>query len=316
MTAKRANITIVGCTMHSLYAGIMSLDMGHSTTILEKRSSIDYTNLYDCMIFNDSHMAYIGLLRRFNIAYTPIIDNIGLCQSLETMARDVSSVPDDILVNNSFEDVCNNVPDNCPLGPLLSSSNALDCINMIKTDFTSKRVHYKIDEINVRALCSRMLCLFLDMGGIILYNNEVKSVQHSRRFIVVTNTFYVHNCDILIMAISKNSMMQLTHKEEHRLLLEYVSMCQVPVRFLENSYDKDATLEMLLDDMHIVFPHTRKTAEYINVYTWKKGSTRSMFREGVKRAYNKRMYICGRSYSKNSMFVNYSLEDMEDCLSR
>lgn len=326
MTAKRANI-IVGCTLHSLYAGIKSLELGYSTTILEKNSCgyVKKKRFDNCKIFSHNHTAYIQILDTFNIEYNSIKNPLEcLTTFLEHIVQEMEDIPKDTMICNSFEDICVNVLSKYDLsilmsynhifGDYLSTINALDFVSIIKRDFTCRTRYFYIDDDKLALLHSRMLSLFVASGGNIIYDNEVKTIKHSKKFILVTNTFYVYNCDILMLALSKNNMLSFNWNHEQNTLLNYISTIHVPNRIFEKGIDEAMTLDAILNDLHIVFPQISN--ERMHTHIWTKGCCSELFGEKLKGTFNKRMHICGQSYSKNSAFVNYSLECVDECIAR
>jgi len=80
---------------------------------------------------------------------------------------------------------------------------------------------------------------------------------------------------------------------------------------LDNS---DEIRSVLLDNLHIVYPlYTNKSKQ---VYIWNAGVNNVLVREKIKSMYNDKFFVCSESYSKNNMFINYSLESIDNALLR
>jgi hypothetical protein len=50
------------------------------------------------------------------------------------------------------------------------------------------------------------------------------------------------------------------------------------------------------------------------VYIWNNGINNVLVREKIKNMFNDKFIICSESFSKNNMFINYSLEYIDSAL--
>ena len=64
--------------------------------------------------------------------------------------------------------------------------------------------------------------------------------------------------------------------------------------------------QKLLNKLHIVYPIIAN--KHKTTYIWNSNINNVLASEKIKMMYNERFLICSESFSKNNMFVNYSLE--------
>jgi hypothetical protein len=164
-------------------------------------------------------------------------------------------------------------------------------------------------------------------GAKIIFNNEVKNIKYIKKKInVTTNTHTIFNSDILFTSISKHNLTTFSFwNNDQKMLLNSVSAINTAV--IGNMINKlmiisDNTCihiqddqnirNVLLDKMHVVYPIFTSKSKYI--YVWNNGVNNIIVREKIKTMYNDKFIICSEAFSKNHLFINYSLEYADNAI--
>lgn len=345
---KLNNLIIIGCSIPSLYAGIRLLELGYKVSIVEKKNSylpISQAAYHNFSLYNDNHKAYISLLKCFDISGTKI-DNITFDSKLYNLINAVIQksklIPNNILMTHTFTSLCKYLVSEADLNELnayenifngiFNIINAADCINIFTSDILFENVmqspkYYFLHNDAVNNLLSKMLKAFQNKSGRVIFNNEVKNIRYiKKKYVVNTNMHHVLSCDLLLTTISRNNLMCFGFwNNEQKMLLNSVSAINSSV--IDNMLHKlifssiDATIQdhnhneirdKLLDQLHIVYPLFTNKSKYI--YIWNNGANNILVRERIKNMYNDKFIICSESFSKNNMFINYSLEYIDSAL--
>jgi len=334
---KKNNVNIIGCNISSLYAAIKCLDLGYNVTILEKKDSI--LPLSDALynnykLFNSSHKQYINLLKRFSININAIkIDfNEKILKIINTVIEKSKIIPMNIILTYSFKNLISQILNNSDQEELkiydtiFNSINAYDCINLFSNDINSKYKYYYINDKEISILINKMCRYIFSKNGKIIYNIHIKNINY------INNKYYLYQyllyedvfcCDILLSTISIKNLSLFTFWSKDQLnILNSVNAASVIIvkDFLNNIFNlnnielgSDNTRQQLLENLHIVYPHYNKSQ---CIYLWKKGVNSILMREKIRNMYNNNFYICSESYSKNNLFINYSLDNIDQCLSK
>ena len=335
---KLNNVIIIGCNISSLYAAIKLLDLGYKVTIIEKKHS--YLPVYDRVyhnfkIYNDNHKVYISLLRRFEIKPDKINIKIDDCliSLINTILVKSKPIPNNILMTHTFASLFKSLLSETEYDALISYENifsgifnvinAMDCINLFTNDIGCANVnYYKISMQSVNELINKMLSYIHNKNGRIIYNNEVKTIKYMKqKFVIGTNAHITLTSDMLLTTISRDNLLLFNFwNNEQRLMFNTVSCINLSIinniieyfTLTSVSGNSDETRSVLLDKLHIVYPlHTNKSK---HVYIWNNGVNNVLIRERMKCMYNDKFFICSESYSKNNMFINYSLESIDNAL--
>lgn len=161
-------------------------------------------------------------------------------------------------------------------------------------------------------------------GGKILYNTEIKNISYiKKKFNIYTNNSILL-CDILISTISKNNILKFKfwNKEQKNILtnttntIEYKIINSFINNFINNDNDegndKDNDIKnIILYNFHIIYPNMINK-QSLNI--WNRGYNNDIIREKIKNIYNNKFFICNDSYSKNNIFINYSLENIDNII--
>lgn len=334
---KSNNVIIIGCSIPSLYAGIKLIDMGYKVTIIERKNlhyPISQAAYHNFSLYNDNHKAYINLLKQYDIK-SEILCNPNFDDKLYALINIIIQkskyMPQSILMTHTFTSLCKYLASDTVINELnayddifngiLNIINALDCINMFSNDFSNQVNYYYINNQSLNDLIVKMTKVFQSKYGKIIYSNEVKNIRFiKKKYIISTNMHHTFNCDIVFTTISKENLMAFGFwNSDQKILLNSVtainsSIVSNMVNRLVGKIDSDnnQTRDMLLDCMHIVYPIFTKKSKYI--YVWNNGINNVLAREKIKNMYNDRFIICSEAFSKNNMFINYSLEYIDSAL--
>lgn len=328
---KRLNsIIIIGCSIPSLYAGIKSLELGYRVTIIEKKGAshpITQAAYNNYNIYNDNHKTYINLLRRFDVKPSHsfrITKNQRLFDIINSVIQKSKLIPNNIIMSHTFASLCKHLisdADNFYLNSnenafsgLFNIINAIDCINIFTTDITNQCNYYFLDSTAINNLLSKMIEYFKLMSGKIIYNNEVRTIRYiKKKYIISTHLHNTFNSDYLLTTISRDNLSAFGfwNNEQISLLNNVIGINANIINSLMNTImDTHNTVNdnrpLILDCMHIVYPLYTNKLKYI--YIWNNGINNVLIRETIKNMYNDRFIICSESFSKNNMFINYSLE--------
>jgi len=340
---KLNSLIIIGCSIPSLYAGIRLLDMGYKVSIIEKKNSgcpISQAAYHNFNIYNDNHHAFISLLRQYEIQGVHMNNrcfDTKLYNLIYSIIQKFKLIPNTILMTHTFHSLCKCLITDAELNELhsydnifngiFSVINAADCINMFTTDISNNTKYYFLCNDSVHVLVSKMCKQFQNKSGKLIFNNEVKNIRYiKKKYVLNTNMHHVFSCDVLLTTISKNNLQSFGFwNNDQKILLNSVSAINSAV--IDNMLrkliicnietdikgDNDNQIRSkLLTDLHIVYPAFTNKSKYI--YTWNNCVNNVLVREKIKTMYNDKFVICSESFSKNNMFINYSLEYVDSAL--
>jgi protoporphyrinogen oxidase len=338
---KSNDIIIIGGGITGLYAGIKCLELGFNVKIIEKKynfGNVSYnTNDISCELFNNNHSSYLGLLHKFNMIITPILNNnIRDNKILNSILDKFKNIPQNILLSFTFINLCKQLLTNCEYDELCKDSNendilntitAYDAVNIFKNDINNNVQYYKCEE-SYQELINKMVNYFLFKKGKLINNTEVTGFTYINKKFVIYCNYATFTSDILILSISKDNLLsfKMWNKEQIKSLnsVNYTSsdnlkniykfsywydniIKDTPEKNL--LYDKNIR-DNLLTDLHIIYPIIKK--KYKKIYFWNKNVNNIIMREKIRNIYNSNLFICGDSYCKNSIFINYSLETFDN----
>lgn len=335
---KINSIAIIGCSIPSLYAGIKCLTMGYSVTIYEKRNESHYSDTLarqNLKIFNENHLTYIELLKSYQIQYeklSKIQYNSELFNFMNIVIQQSNVIPNTILVSQTMTTLCANLMINIDFikhdnefDYIFDKISAFECINLFKNDFIENIDYFYLNKDNIDNLLNKMCSRFVNNGGNISYDSQVTNVRYvKRKFNLMINNSLVYS-DILLTTISKINLALFGFwNNEQRMLLNAIqgvptshisAMIHKIIKLPDNISILDEFTEvnhMLLNDLHIVYPIIAN--KHKTTYIWNTNINNVLVSEKIKHMYNERFLICSESFSKNNMFVNYSLEYVNNTL--
>ncbi len=336
---KINNVIIIGCSIPSLYAGLKCLDLGYKVSIIEKKNSIKVSDAayHNFNIYNDNHKSFIALLKKYDIKGDKIL-NAPFDNKLYSMINNVLQksklIPQNILLTHTFSSLCRhlmsdkdmqefNAYDNIFNG-IFNVLNASDCINIFTYDLTDHSNYYFLSNAKVNDLMNKMLTSFTTRFGKLIMNNEVKNIKYiKKKYTVYTNMHHILTSDVLFTTISKENLGAFGFwNNDQRLFLNTVNPINASI--IKNVLDKlvftvpphfqGNIRETLLNDLHIVYPLFTNKSKYI--YVWNIGINNILVREKIKSLYNDKFIICSESFSKNNMFITYSLDFVDSAVMR
>lgn len=329
---KSNSIAIIGCSIPSLYAGIKCLTMGYVVTIYEKQSDIVHSDILshnNLKIYNENHLSFIELLKSYQICSEKII-NIEFNSEIFSLMNDViqrsKTMPNTILVSQTITSLCQNLMINMDsmkykntFDYIFNKISALDCINLFKHDFVENIKYFYLNKQEMDMLLNKMKYRFENNGGNIVYNSNVTNIRYiKRKFNITTNNLIVYS-DILLTTVSKSNLSKFGFwNNEQRMLFNTVQ--DIPSVHINTMISKIIKMpnnisildeftkvnQMLLNNLHIVYPIIAN--KHKTTYVWKSNVNNTLVSEKIKHMYNDNFLICSESFSKNNMFVNYSLE--------
>jgi hypothetical protein len=335
---KSNNVIIIGCSIPSLYAGIKLIELGYKVTIIEKKNSyhpISQAAYHNFNLYNDNHKAYINLLKRYDIK-SDKVNTIHFDEKLylliNTIIQKSKYIPSNIVMTHTFTSLCKyltpdslnndlNSYDNIFNG-IFNIMNASDCINIFTHDLINQVDYYYLSNDAINELIIQMIKTFQGKYGKIIYSNEVKNIRFiKKKYVISTNMHHTFSCDIVMTTISKDNLSSFGFwNNDQKILLNSVTAINSSIisnmvnKLLIGNIEQDNhhIRDKLLDCMHIVYPLFTNKSKYI--YIWNNGINNIIIREKIKTMYNDRFIICSESFSKNNMFINYSLEYIDSAL--
>jgi hypothetical protein len=327
------NVLIIGCTISSLYTAIKCIDLGYNVKIVDKNNRIEISDyLYDnCIFFNSNHKKYINLLKRFNINYNSrdIILNEKIIKIIKTVIDKSKYIPNNILQSYSFIELSSQILNKNDIAELynyeiiFNNINSKECIDMFSNDLNNIHTFYNIKKSDIVLLINRMIKYLTDNNCEILYNVKIKNINYIGN-IFKLNTDNLNSSilytDIVIATISKKNLLLFNfwNGEQISLLNSTYSVNILEIKkfidylIIHNSHESNIR-ENILRNIHVVYPLFNK---YKNFYFWKKGKNSVLIMEKIRNMYNRNFFICSESYSKNSLFINYSLEYIDKSISK
>lgn len=323
------NVIIIGGGICSLYMGIKFLDFGYDVCIMEKNNNIDLCKhdgeYYNYQIYNNNHSLYISLLKYYGIygkGIKNVVYNSKFYSIITKVKIKIKTIPSSILISLSAMKLLQKVlsvedfnyileiTNHSNVNNLFNIINIIEFLNIINNDF-SKTFYYYLDKQIINNLLLKMIKNFQNKGGIILYNNEVNTIKYNNKIFVLNHKF---TCDYLLTCISKEKLLKFSFWNEYQkyLLNSVESINSCAAKCLLNKIlnidipDENKKINnKLLEEQHIVYPSNIKKN---NIYVWKQGTNSIAVRENIKYIYNTQFIICSESYTKNNLFINYSLE--------
>ena len=337
---KKNDIIIIGCDIIGLYAGIKCLELGFNVKIIEKKiyfgNILNNTNNISYEFFNNNHTVFINLLKKFGINTCQIVNNNYNNKLLNYILDKSKNIPQNILISLSFANLCKQLLSNNEYEELYRDLNednifgmitAYDAINMFKYDINNTVKFFKCND-PIQELIKRMLNYFLLKKGKLINNTEITSFTYINKKFIIYGNYSTFSCDYLILSISKDNLLSFKIWNNEQIALLNTVSC-TDDNNLKNIYkffyiynyinDKDESINFdknirdnLLLDLHIIYPLLKK--KFKKIYYWNQNVNNIIVREKLRNIYKNNLFICSSSYSKNSMFLNYSLETFENII--
>tara|TARA_B000000477_G_scaffold124118_3_gene130928 strand:- start:1875 stop:2915 length:1041 start_codon:yes stop_codon:yes gene_type:complete len=337
---KRNNkIAIIGGNISGLYSAIKYIDSGFNINIYEKKNyiNIDSFDNYIYSLYNDNHTIYINLLQKFEIKSIKLNDitfNDKLYDIFNIVIEKSKLIPNNVLLTYTFFNLCKtclkqndidiikNYFNNCDI---INNINAIDFIYIINKDLTSNTNYYYVTNDNINLLIKRMIA-YIDNKNKIYYNNNVKTIKYNtnnstNKFIINDNKSILY--DYIICTISKDNLLAFDFWNYKQIsLLNNVTnvnssnvktMIDKLINFNINQTKLDNNEKIrykLLSDFNIVYPIGNNKLK--NICFWNIGCNNVIIRDRIKNIYNNKFLISSDSFTINNMFINYSLDNIDN----
>jgi hypothetical protein len=183
--------------------------------------------------------------------------------------------------------------------------------------------YYYVSIQSINELINNMISYIHNKNGKIIYNHDIKTIKYiKRKFIIGASNHNMFNSDMLMTTISKNNLCSFNFWNNTQLSLmntvHAINSCNIKnileqlISFKQQDDNSENIRDILLDDLHIVYPIC--TIKDNNNYVWNPGVNSVIVREKIRTMYNNKFMICSESFSKNNMFINYSLEMVDNAL--
>ena len=175
-----------------------------------------------------------------------------------------------------------------------------------------------------------MLNYFLLKKGKLINNTEITSFTYINKKFIIYSNYTAFSSDLLILSISKDNLLsfKIWNKEQIKSLntVSYINsnnlknIYKFSYWYDNINYDNNDELinidknirNDLLSELHIIYPLIKK--QFKKIYFWNQNINNVIIREKIRNIYNSNLFICGNSYCKNSIFLNYSLETFDNII--
>ena len=338
---KNNSISIIGCSIPSLYAGIKCLTIGYSVTILEKNLENEHDELLsynNLQLYNDNHETYDRLLKSYQLNGEILCDikyNSDFFSLIETIIYKSKFIPSTILSSQNLAGLCKYLSINIDIlkkynsfDHIFNKISAQECLNIFKYDIVNTSNYYYVSNHVIRNLLKIMKYNFELKGGKIIYDSYIKNIRYVKKKFNLTSQsssqLSVYNSDYILTTISKNNIQSFTfwNKEQRKMLNSVIAiptshinaMMQniLHTKFISIIDGVKNVHKLLLHDLHIVYPIISNKEK--TTYLWNSNVNNVLISEKIKCMYNDKFIICSESFSKNNMFVNYSLDVIDSII--
>ena len=346
---SKGNIIIIGGNITGLYAAIKCLDIGYNVIIIERKNNNitnkNYNITYE--FFNNNHKTLFLLLKKFKITPKQLYNNNNIKDDklnniLKHIIEKSKLIPKNILTTITFCNLCKQILHPSQVDELykfidkfneiFDLISADDALNIFINELNNNLQYYTYSE-GITELINRMIRYIIEKEGIIFNNLNVNNINYKdKKFNIYTNK-KIFSADILISTISKKNLTNFSfwNDEQKKYLNTIESINSYTLNNLyknfywyndinnkeiidKNNIENELNIrKKLLYDLHVVFPTVKND---INVYFWKCGINNIITKNKINNLYNNNFFICGESYNKNNIFLNYSLESIDDIIPR
>jgi hypothetical protein len=232
---------------------------------------------------------------------------------------------------------------------IFNSISANDCLDMFINDFSDDVMYYTLSNTSIENLITKMLQDFQKReNNKIYYDTHIKHFKYiDKKFLLQSSNLLQSSkllqssnllqsskllqssnlssdlvqSDFLITTISKSNLSAFSFWNSDQLNnLNKVSVIKasiIPI-IVNNIMHMPKSLyninQVLLNELHIVYPIFTDKLKYIHLFNI--GVNNVVISEKIKHMYNSKCLICSESYSRNNMFIHYSLDYIEKSLTK
>ena len=161
--------------------------------------------------------------------------------------------------------------------------------------------YYYVSMQSINELISNMIAYIHNKNGKIIYNHDVKTIKYiKRKFVIGASNHNVFNSDMLLTTISKDNLCTFNFWNNTQLSLmntvnavnstNIKNILERLISFKEQDDNSENIRNILLDDLHIVYPIY--TSKDNNTYVWNPGVNSVIVREKIRTMYNNKFMIC------------------------
>lgn len=319
-------IMILGGNFIGLYAALRCVDLGYNVSIIDKQYTLGSTKTANYSTFHKHHTAYINLLNRFNIKYSPVPINTNprLRNIINKIIAKSKFLPKKNLLYQPFTSFCKTVLQQYEYDFIASSinnfdctfckMNTLDCINIFIYDINPTLEYYVL--LDDFSLLIKKIISYLKENNVNFINANISDFRFIENRFILHSPQAIYSADILIMSLNKKNLLQLKcWNKEQRSILNSLSLYHNDVSdfyFLtKQDASQTALIKSVLENMHITFPDSPYSKT--SMYLWNIGVNNIFIREKIKHIYNPFFFLCSESYARNNIFINHTL-DLFECI--
>ncbi len=330
-------LCIIGLNFSTLCNALKYINSNIEINIYEKKPnlSINIGDNYIYNLYNDNHKNYINLLKKFNISSTELelVFNDKIYNIINIVIEKSKLLPYDICISYTFINLCKNLLNQNDYDYLISvfgdniifvNINAYDFINIYKNDISRKLKYYYVSNDNINLLISKIYNLIkISLNITVNYNVLVENIEYKSNKFIINNEL---NFDYLITSISKKNLLEfkIWNIEQIKILninrtIKLYNTKLFINKFFKINLDKvENTInisKLLLENLQIIFPQSvnkNKNVSIWNTYSKDKNINRIVMANKIKFLYNNKFFISGETYLKNSLFINYLIENIEN----
>lgn len=329
---KNDTIVVLGANILGLYSAIKLTDNGfNNITIIDKNLILGRLKSDNHIFFHKNHTLYIELLQRFNIKFTSvnIVKNNTLqyiiyaiinkskiysyksliCQSFLNFTKKILSFQDYNYLKESI----------ISFEIIFEKINVLDAIEIFTKDINIYLDYYVLeDDINLLVF---YMIEYLKNKGIIFLHKEIIDFKYNNNKFILYSKNDVHKltCSILLTTLSKKNLLyfKFWNTDQKILLNSSTNYNFETYNFYNHLYTINKKQELTNDTKTYILQKTRLVfPQYIqmlfskknDISLWNIGINNQFTRDKLKYIYNNKFILCSDSYSKNNLFINYSLE--------
>lgn len=339
-------LCIIGSYISGLYSAIKYIDCNNlEINIIEKKCEIVNHNSnnddYIYNLYNDNHLNYINLLKKFNIESInlDIKFNDKLYAMINYVIEKSKLLPYNIYLSYSFINLCKNFLNNIDfeyiqkelnINNILNYINACDFINFFNDDLSKKVKYYYVTNNNINLLISRMIETIKQSNINFLYNTKINNINYDNNIFILNNNKNL-KYDYIICTLSKKNLLELKlwNNKHLNILNTVTNINKVNVKNLIDNFininidtniieNNNIIRNLILDKLHVSYPQKKYKNNKLAVWNTldnkiiNDNNNIFLLKQKIKFIYNNKFFICSTSYSKNNFFINYLIESIDE----
>jgi hypothetical protein len=328
----KKNVFIIGCSICSLYAGTKLLELGNNVSIVDRKTCFTYgdpkSNYCNYIVYNSNHLSFIRLLKQFGIQgkkVKKVLYNDKFYSLLQNIKNRIKFIPPKYLeLTTSFHVLRQFLTrdemlflKSINIDHMIKILNIKDFLKIFSLDF-SNQTFFVLDEFCLQNLHKRLMQAFLKQGGVVHFNTNISGILYKNSKFILNDSYV---CDVLFTIIGQHNLLlfDIWNKKQREILR---SVSPIDASIVNNIFDNLLKINhnkcnnnienVLLEELHIVYPKNTKTKKL--VYLWNYNVNDVEIRNMIRNLFHDNFIICSESFSKNNMFINYSIEFVDNLL--